>query len=136
MTRVALILLAIGLALLSGCGTFADSMAGPADDHLYYRGVRLDIAAVKKGVAIMAFDLPFSACADTILVPSIAFHQLTDPPGTKFKSALDVASEEIANKMTTEVMVPMATEMAKAAAQSQESNSAPPPETSPKVLNR
>jgi uncharacterized protein YceK len=133
MARAALIILAIGLPLLSGCGTFADAMAGPADDHLYYRGVRLDLAAAKEGAAIMALDLPFSACADTILAPSIAFRQMTDPRGTKFKPVLHVAAEEMAKTMTTEMVAPMATEMMKAAASMPQSTLPAAPEASPNV---
>src|SRR5262245_56496126 len=51
---------------LSGCGTFSDIMCGPIDDHVYYRGVRLDVEAVKEGgpLAILAADIPLSAAAD------------------------------------------------------------------------
>jgi uncharacterized protein YceK len=135
MTRAALLLLAIGSPLFSGCGTFADAMAGPVDDHLYYRGVRMDVAGIKKGLPIMALDLPFSACADTLLAPSIAFHQMTDPPGTKRKSVLHVASEEMAKSMTTDVMMPMAAEMMKADAElrKQQFTPAAAPVASPKV---
>jgi hypothetical protein len=65
-------------------GTPSDALCGPINDHVFYRGVRLDVAAVKEGGphALMAADIPFSAVADTILVPFVAYHELTDPPRT------------------------------------------------------
>ncbi len=62
-----LVILAICSVLLAGCGTFSDFMSGPADDHVFYRGVRLDVAAAKEGgwKTLMAADIPFSAIADT-----------------------------------------------------------------------
>jgi uncharacterized protein YceK len=125
MKRAALLLLAMSLSLASGCGTMADALAGPTDDHLYYRGVRMDVAGIKKGLPIMALDMPFSAFADTLMVPAIAFHQMTDPPGTQHKSALHVATDEMAKTMTNEVMVPMAAEMAKATAEMQKQQASP-----------
>jgi uncharacterized protein YceK len=114
MTRATLFILVVFSSLFCGCGTFADAMAGPADDHLYYRGVRMDVAGVKNGLPIMAFDVPFSLCADTLLVPSIAIGQLTDPPGTKFKSAFQITGEELAKSVTTTVIVPVTAEVLKA----------------------
>jgi hypothetical protein len=57
-------------------------MCGPIDNHVFYRGVRLDAQAVKEGgpKVLMAADIPFSAVADTLLVPYFAYHELTDPP--------------------------------------------------------
>jgi hypothetical protein len=57
-------------------------MCGPVNDHVFYRGVRLDVAAVREGgsMALMAADIPFSAVADTQLVPYLAYHELTDLP--------------------------------------------------------
>ncbi len=136
MTRNAFRLLAICSPLFCGCGTFADAMAGPVDDHLYYRGVRLDIAALKGGTHIMAIDLPFSACADTLLVPSIAYQQLTQP-GTKHKSALHAVGEELGKAVTNDVIVPITTEMIKADAElrKQQSTASPHPAASPKIDN-
>jgi uncharacterized protein YceK len=59
------------MTLLSGCGTFGDMLAGPIDDHVFYRGVRLDVEAAKEGRSnlILLADLPFSAVADTLLLP-------------------------------------------------------------------
>jgi hypothetical protein len=56
-------------------------MCGPINDHIFYRGVRLDVAAVKEGgaMAAMAADIPFSALADTVLVPFLACHELMYP---------------------------------------------------------
>ena len=119
MARKLFLLLAAFSPLLSGCGTFADALAGPSDDHHYYRGVRMDVAGIQKGVPLMALDIPLSAVADTMMIPSIAYHQMTDPPGTQYKSALHVAGEELGKSMTTEVFVPMAQEMSKANAEMQ-----------------
>lgn len=76
---------------LSGCGTFSDAICGPitavyevdpagvkvakVKDHIFYRGVRLDVQAVKEGgpMTLMAADIPFSAVADTLLVPYLAY---------------------------------------------------------------
>jgi uncharacterized protein YceK len=113
MTRARLLVLAVFAPLFSGCGTFADAIAGPADDHLYYRGVRMDVAGMKNGLPIMVFDIPFSACADTLLVLTIALGQLTDPQGTKFKSAIQVTGEEMVKSMTTQVIVPVTIEAMK-----------------------
>jgi uncharacterized protein YceK len=56
---------------LGGCGTFADAMCGPIDDHYFYRGVRLDVMAPLENpinLPLLA-DIPFSAAADTLLLP-------------------------------------------------------------------
>lgn len=127
MTRNAfLVLLSICAPWLSGCGTFADAFAGPIDDHLYYRGVRMDIAGLKGGVPIMVLDLPFSACADTLMVPSIAYYQMTHP-GEKRKSALHVAGEELTKSIIKDVIVPTTAEMIKADVALGQQQSAPPP---------
>lgn len=115
MARATLLILTIFCPLFSGCGTFADAVAGPVDDHLYYRGVRMDVAGIKNGLPIMALDVPLSACADTCLAPSIAIRQWTDPPGTKHKSVLQVTGEELAKSVATDVVVPVTAEMVKAA---------------------
>jgi uncharacterized protein YceK len=107
------LLMAICAPLVAGCGTFADAFAGPADDHLYYRGVRMDVAAVKSGVPIMALDLPLSACADTLLIPSIAYRQITEPEA-KHRSVVQAAGEGMTKAMVNDVMVPMTNEMMKA----------------------
>jgi hypothetical protein len=75
----------------------------------------MDVAGIKDGVAIMALDVPFSACADTLLVPSIALRQLTDP-GTTHKSVFQAAGEGIARSVTNDVIVPVSVETMKAAA--------------------
>jgi hypothetical protein len=56
-------------------------MCGPIDDHVYYRGVRLDVQAIKEGgpKVLMVADVPFSAVADTVSAPFIAYRELTDP---------------------------------------------------------
>jgi uncharacterized protein YceK len=115
MTRAAFLLFAVSCPLMAGCGTFADAFAGPADEHLYYRGVRMDVACIKSGSPIMAFDLPLSACADTLLVPSIALGQWFDPDGTKHKSVMQAAGEGLAKSVTTDVIVPVTIEAMKAA---------------------
>jgi uncharacterized protein YceK len=70
---------------LAGCGTFSDAMCGPVGpgyDYAYYRGVRFDALAVKEGgpMVLMGADMPLSAIADTVLVPFIAYNQLTNSP--------------------------------------------------------
>jgi uncharacterized protein YceK len=77
-----LAILTIGSLSLSGCGTFSDVMCGPIDDHIFYRGVRLDVEAVQEGgpKILMAADIPFSAAADTLLAPYLAYQELRDPP--------------------------------------------------------
>jgi uncharacterized protein YceK len=74
MSRSILALIGAGCLGLTGCGTFSDAMCGPIDNHVYYRGVRLDIEVVKEGgpMALMAADIPFSAVADTLLIPYYA----------------------------------------------------------------
>ena len=57
MTRFLFLLLLVCSPLVSGCGTFFDALAGPVDDHYYYRGVRMDVAGIKNGVPIMVLDL-------------------------------------------------------------------------------
>lgn len=49
-------------------------MCGPIDDHVFYRGVRLDFQAAKEGGSktLMVADIPFSAVADTVLIPYYA----------------------------------------------------------------
>ena len=68
---LAVVVGAATMILLSGCGTFGDMLAGPIDDHVFYRGVRLDVEAAKEGGSnlILLADLPFSAVADSLLVP-------------------------------------------------------------------
>jgi uncharacterized protein YceK len=82
MTRRALTTLLLTTFLMSGCGTFADIMAGPANGQVYYRGVSMDMDGIKEGGAmtLLVFDLPFSAVADTVLVPVHAYYQLTERP--------------------------------------------------------
>lgn len=74
MRRILFALIAVGAFGLSGCGTFADAMCGPVDDHVYYRGVRLDVQAAKEGGAklLLLADIPLSAVADTLLIPHYA----------------------------------------------------------------
>lgn len=94
MTRIALVILAACSLTLSSCGTFADAMSGPVNDHVYYRGVRLDVTAAKEGgpTSLMAADIPLSAVADTFLVPYLAYHQLTDP--SRKQTATDAPAPE------------------------------------------
>src|ERR1043166_7397454 len=90
MLRTALVILAISSLALSGCGTFSDAMCGPIDNHVFYRGVRLDVEAVKEGgpLVLMAADIPFSALADTLLVPYLAYQELSEPPGKSLSSLI------------------------------------------------
>jgi uncharacterized protein YceK len=107
MTRAAIVVLAVCVVVVSGCGTFADIMAGPIDDHLYYRGVRLDIAVIKEGSPLMALDLPFSAMADTLAVPTIAYREWTDPLGTPSQTAAQARDEDRSKPPTIKVIAPM-----------------------------
>jgi uncharacterized protein YceK len=85
------VILAICSLPLGGCGTFSDAMCGPTDGHVYYRGVRLDVEAVREGgpMVLMAGDIPFSAVADTQLVPYLACQELTDPPPKSPRAATE-----------------------------------------------
>jgi uncharacterized protein YceK len=94
MSRLFFLLLPVLAFALSGCGTFSDSFCGPAGpgyDYVYYRGVRFDALAIKEGgpMVLMAADLPFSAVADTLLVPYLAYNQLTNPRPTWSSSIMD-----------------------------------------------
>jgi uncharacterized protein YceK len=70
-------------------------MAGPVavsgHDHVFYRGVRLDVEGAKEGgpMVLMAADIPFSAVADTLLVPYLAYHKLADSPRKNQQSLTD-----------------------------------------------
>ncbi len=74
MFRALFLSLTISPLLLTGCGTFADAISGPSDDHCFYRGVRMDVSAIQEGGRgrVLIADLPFSAIADTLMVPYIA----------------------------------------------------------------
>src|SRR5438105_8646426 len=83
-----LALIAISLA---GCGTLADAMCGPVSDHVFYRGVRLDVESAREGGAhaLMVADIPFSAIADTILLPYATYISIVGPAiaaGDRFKT--------------------------------------------------
>lgn len=77
------------------CGTFSDAVCGPISDHVYYRGVRFDIQAAKEGgpKRRMAADLPLSAVADTLMVPYLAYHELTDPQSRDLPSVTEVGTK-------------------------------------------
>ena len=64
------------------------------------------------------------------MVPTIAYEQWTDPPGTQRKPALQVAGEEMAKEMgqsiATEFIVPMSAEMMKANCELQQQQTGPP----------
>jgi uncharacterized protein YceK len=60
----------------SGCGTFSDMICGPGGGSPFYRGVQMDVGGIRQGVPfapLLAADLPFSAVADTAMVPYIAY---------------------------------------------------------------
>jgi hypothetical protein len=60
---------------------YGDAVSCPYGDHVYYRGVRFDVDAVKgDGPLVLMADVPFSLVADTLLVPYLAYQELTDPP--------------------------------------------------------
>ena len=86
--RSILAILAICSISLSGCGNFSDAMCGPVTDDVFYRGVRFDVGAVKEGgrLTLLAADIPFSAVADTILLPVLAYGELTQPPRASLRS--------------------------------------------------
>lgn len=92
MLRTTLVTLATCSLLLNGCGTFSDALCGPINDHVYYRGVRLDLEAANEGgpMVLMVADIPFSAVADTLLVPYLAYRERTNPP----RQRLDLVPEE------------------------------------------
>src|SRR5262249_48166376 len=85
--RTTLMILAVCSLLLSGCGTFTNLIAGPIDissidghptpRYGFFGGVQTDIAAIQQGgpIILLAADIPFSAFADTILVPCLAIGQ-------------------------------------------------------------
>jgi uncharacterized protein YceK len=75
-------MLAICSFTLGGCGTLSDILCGPIDEdpkgapimgHALYRGVRFDVEAVKEGgpKVLLAADIPLSAIADTLLIPTV-----------------------------------------------------------------
>jgi uncharacterized protein YceK len=78
--RSTFIVLAICSLSLSGCGTAVGQLVDQKGDD-FYLGVQLDAAAAGAGgplaVAAVA-DLPLSAVADTILVPSVVYHKLSN----------------------------------------------------------
>jgi uncharacterized protein YceK len=57
-----------------GCGTLGDALCGPIDDHYFYRGVRMDVMGAMESPANIPLlvDVPFSAAADTVLLPLAA----------------------------------------------------------------
>jgi uncharacterized protein YceK len=79
--RSTLVILAICGVSLSGCGTAVGALLDPDGQH-FYNGVRTDAAVAVSGDPIglaAVADLPFSAVADTLLVPSVAVNKLTAP---------------------------------------------------------
>lgn len=93
MTRRALTIL-LATVLMSGCGTFADIMSGPTDGQVYYRGVSRDLEGITGTGLIglpplLVLDLPFSAVADTMLLPFQAYFQMTGPQTASQTSGLD-----------------------------------------------
>lgn len=76
--RTAILIVALCLPACCGCGTFADALCGPGGGGPYYRGVRMDVEAIRQGhplAPLLAADVPLSAAADTALVPYIAHRQ-------------------------------------------------------------
>jgi uncharacterized protein YceK len=68
MPRRLLALLLSSCLTLTGCGTCADLIGGTYEPEgpFFYRGVLCD---VQSGNAVMLLDMPFSAAADTLLIP-------------------------------------------------------------------
>jgi uncharacterized protein YceK len=83
--------LSLAIALLSGCGTLGDAFCGPVDGHVFYRGVRLDVAAAKQGWPhiLMLADIPASAIADTALVPLGVIEDIQKPDAGLKDAAAD-----------------------------------------------
>lgn len=79
---------------LSGCGTFSDAMCGPIDNHTCYRGVRLDLKAASEGGwhAFLLTDLPFSAIADTCLLPGAILREKREQRGPESEKQVSNAS--------------------------------------------
>jgi uncharacterized protein YceK len=69
MPEFALAMLAI--VFCSGCGTIGSHVnsCGVGSTHQSYSGVRADAALVTEGAPGYILDFPFSAMADTILLP-------------------------------------------------------------------
>jgi uncharacterized protein YceK len=61
----------LATAFCSGCGTIGShaNSCGIGSTHQAYAGVRADAALVGEGSAGYILDFPFSAVADTILLP-------------------------------------------------------------------
>lgn len=89
MLRCMSVIMAACSLAFSGCGTFSDRMCGPINDQVYYRGVGMDLMAVHEagGLSLLALDIPFSAVADTLSVPFLAYDELTAPSHRKPQSA-------------------------------------------------
>src|SRR4051794_32271085 len=79
MTRCTAPLMLFTTLFGGGCGTLADMLAGPINDQVYYRGVTTDLEVIKEGglLPLLVLDLPFSALADTVLLPFQAYWQKT-----------------------------------------------------------
>jgi uncharacterized protein YceK len=65
------------LALCSGCGTFITHAFD--EPHEAYNGVRFDAQCVSRGTAGFIIDMPFSAVADTLLLPVDLWPETQDP---------------------------------------------------------
>ena len=96
--RAALIILAILGFSVAGCGTCSDMVGGSIDDKVFYRGVRGDVEAIKQGDAATAVfysvDLPFSAVADTVLVPVLIPVWLSTPDQNSIAASREKAKRE------------------------------------------
>jgi uncharacterized protein YceK len=67
------------LALCSGCGSMGGRAYGPPQQT--YIGVRADSEYVSDGHPLWLIDMPFSAIADTLLLPfDLCNHKTQTPP--------------------------------------------------------
>lgn len=69
-------------AATEGCETVAQALSGPPKESALSGATGPGIQALEGGslVAFMAADLPFSALVDTLLLPYLAYRQMTEPP--------------------------------------------------------
>jgi uncharacterized protein YceK len=103
MSRSILALIGAGCLCLTGCGTFSDAICGPIGGPVYYRGVRMDIEAVKEGgkMALMAADIPFSAVADTLLIPYYTYGYFISEANLQSRSETAPSTSSIADDQDT-----------------------------------
>lgn len=104
MTGRVIYLLPLLSLFFTGCGTFSDALCGPITEDRYYRGVRFDVWAAHEGGRnlLLIADLPFSAAADTVLVPFIACDELTNGRRTLRRISEERKEDKQPNKKVTQ----------------------------------